>query len=45
MEKAGRKKRAEHEAYIASHLAPWDATKDEECLAEKLVPALGPKLV
>jgi len=45
MKEARRQERAEHEAYIARHLAPRDATKDEEGLTEQLVPALRPKLV
>ena len=45
MEEARRQERAEHEAHIARHLAPGDATKDQEGLAEQLVPALRPKLV
>ena len=45
MEEAGRKERAEHEANIASDLAPGKAPKHKERLPEKLVPALRPKLM
>jgi len=42
---ARRKKRAKHEADVASDLAPWYASKDEKGLAQELMPALRPELV
>ena len=45
MKQARCKERAQHEANIASNLAPRDASKDEESLTEKLMPASRPKLV